>query len=158
MSVEEYVFDYVMHHSTLSEDQKRSFMLHAKRVQSLVYTYQPHNLRMANIAVAHDFLEDTDFTAERMKEDGLIHDSIVDSIVALTRRNDETYEEYILRVKNYSEEVTKIKIYDILDHLACIETLKPSLKERYLKALVVLFKEETGEETNFSTNETDTQV
>lgn len=35
--------------------------------------------------------------------------------------------------------VCKVKIYDILDHLACIETLKPTLKIRYLNALLVLF-------------------
>lgn len=62
----------------------------------------------------------------------------------LTRRKDESYRSYILRIKNYSDdEVVRaiaqvVKIADIKDHLMQRGTLTESLKQRYLDVIPYL--------------------
>ena len=81
----------------------------------------------------HDILEDTDTTSSELPMD------IRDDVIVLTRRNDETYFEYINRIKNSgSQKAIAVKIADLKDHLEQKDTLKDSLKDRYIKALNIL--------------------
>lgn len=86
------------------------------------------------IGLLHDIIEDTDTTLEELPED------IRTDISTLTRRSDETYFEYIDRVKNGSERAIIVKLYDIKDHLEQKVTLSKSLEKRYLKARDILME------------------
>lgn len=69
------------------------------------------------------------------------------SVDILTRRKDETYNEYIDRVLSIGDkEVIRIKICDIIDHLSRFESLKPSLVKRYIKALETITTSMTKED------------
>lgn len=71
----------------------------------------------------------------------VILDTMIKSIDVLTRRDKETYNEYIDRIiQSKDKEIIRIKICDIMDHLVNFETLKESLKKRYMKALKTLLE------------------
>lgn len=106
---------------------------HAERVMDLV---RPFGKEYMMVALLHDILEDTETTYEDLLK--VLPCDIVDDIFALTRKSDETYFEYIDRITKSAKSVIIIKYYDILDHLNNKETLKPSLKKRYLKAKELL--------------------
>ena len=87
------------------------------------------------VGLLHDIIEDTDTTLDELPE------GIRDDIDALTRRSDETYFEYINRIKNYgSNRAITVKLYDIKDHLQQKDTLSKSLENRYLKARDILME------------------
>lgn len=108
-------------------------MEHAERVMNLV---RPFGKDYMVVALLHDILEDTEVTYEDLSK--ALPYIIVNDIFALTRKSDETYFEYIDRITKSAKNVIIIKYYDILDHLHNKETLKPSLKKRYLKAKELL--------------------
>ena len=85
------------------------------------------------VGLLHDIIEDTNTTLDELPEDIRI------DIATLTRRSDETYFEYINRIKNNgSKRAITVKLCDINDHLNQKDTLKDSLKKRYLKAQEIL--------------------
>lgn len=92
--------------------------------------------RMA--AVLHDVVEDTAWTLERLREEGY-PEAVVQAVDCLTRREAETYDEFIDRVKT-SEIARRVKIADLEDNLEMSRTAHPTEKdlarmERYRKAL-----------------------
>ena len=91
-----------------------------------------HGNDYALVGLLHDIIEDTDTTLDELPED------IREDIDTLTRRDNETYFDYINRVKKGSRRAIIVKRADIYDHLKQTETLKPSLKERYEKAMEIL--------------------
>lgn len=95
-------------------------------------------------ALCHDLLEDTSLTREDLVEQ--LYSPInltnyidcVDTIEELTRnKKEETYSEYIQRIKDIGcyTHARIIKIADLKDHLEQKDTLKESLKDRYIEAL-----------------------
>lgn len=66
-------------------------------------------------ALMHDILEDTDATRDEIA--GWTSKAVADIVVVLTRREDETYREYIARVAE-NKEATQIKLMDLLDNLS----------------------------------------
>ena len=104
---------------------------HAMRVSALASGYgRDYEL----IGLLHDIIEDTDTTLDELTVD------IRDDIDILTRKNNETYFEYINRIVNSSKRAIIIKCCDIYDHLQCVDTLTDSLKKRYDKAYNILLK------------------
>lgn len=92
------------------------------------------------VAILHDVLEDCpDYTSIQMTED--FGTKITGLIMHLTHSKNETYEDYIQRIKNCGhEEVIKVKKADLLDNywtLGCIQdkVKQKQLRDRYLKAL-----------------------
>ena len=74
------------------------------------------------------------FTADDIKDK-----EVREAVVILTRKADETYFEYIQRIIDSDNKYAYfVKLADISDHLLQIETLTPSLKDRYEKALKML--------------------
>ena len=110
-------------------------MEHAERVMNLV---RPFGKNYMIIALLHDILEDTEVTIDDLYKAFPYTSDIVNDIVVLTRKSNEIYFEYIERIMTSAKRVVVIKYYDILDHLNNKETLKPSLKKRYLKAKELL--------------------
>lgn len=106
---------------------------HAERVMDLV---RPFGREFMMVTLLHDILEDTEVIYEDLSK--TLPYVVVNDIFALTRKSDETYFEYIDRITKSTKSVIIIKYYDILDHLNNKETLKPSLKKRYLKAKELL--------------------
>ena len=106
---------------------------HVERVMDLV---RPFGREYMMVALLHDILEDTEVTYEDLSK--ALPYTIVNDVVALTRKSDETYFEYIDRITKSAKSAIIIKYYDILDHLNNKATLKPSLEKRYLKAKTIL--------------------
>jgi len=112
------------------------YILHPLRVMLMQKTYKRRIL-----AILHDIIEDTDstfdFVAKYFTED------IVISLMALTKGDNEKYEDYILRCKA-DEDAKYVKIADIGDNMA-EERLKQldnetqeQLRNKYNNALKVL--------------------
>ncbi len=89
------------------------------------------------VALLHDIVEDTHVTLESLKPE--FQPQIVDAVDALTRRGDETYAQYILRVKD-NPLGRAVKLADIEDHLGPghEKVIPASLVKRYVRARFVL--------------------
>lgn len=97
--------------------------------------------RLIAIGLLHDILEDTKLEISELRK--RIKDPVVcDTVVILTRKKDETYAEYILRVKE-SRLATIVKLADIELHLRSTNgfEMPESLKKRYEKARSALMDE-----------------
>ena len=92
------------------------------------------------VALCHDLLEDTSCTTWDIAQAMNGSESFVENVIGLlTRNTDETYDDYIGRLRSSRNKIAYIvKLCDIKDHLTQKETLTDSLKERYLKVLPVL--------------------
>jgi (p)ppGpp synthase/HD superfamily hydrolase len=92
-------------------------------------------------AVLHDVVEDTDWTMERLRQEGFLGE-ILAALDCLTRKNGEEYEKFIERVKRNPLAV-KVKIADLEDNLDVLrlkEVTDADAKrlEKYKQALKML--------------------
>ena len=97
------------------------------------------------VALLHDVLEDTTCTVDDLYRYGIPH-RLVTSILAMTRREGESYFDFILRLMDDPIAV-KVKIADIRHNLDVSRfpdpsTYPASLKKRYEKALEMLLERE----------------
>jgi (p)ppGpp synthase/HD superfamily hydrolase len=91
----------------------------------------------AVVAYLHDVVEDSAVTLPDLGDLGF--DSyVIHAVDAITRRDTETYAEYIVRLGETNTVATAVKIADLRDHLQERATLKESLKARYDKAMTYL--------------------
>ena len=98
------------------------------------------------VALLHDVLEDSDWNAKRLYHELVTRGSskldqkaIVRNVLVLTRRQgEETYAEYIDRVREASDIATTVKISDLRHHLENKKDIADSLVKRYQKALSAL--------------------
>ena len=89
------------------------------------------------VAVLHDVIDDTDLTIQDLSDQGLDYE-LVKIILTLTRRKDETYDEYLNRIC-FDEFAIKIKLADLEDNMDMSRIKKPTGKdhervEKYGKA------------------------
>jgi len=112
------------------------YILHVVRVLLRVSTPEE---RMA--AALHDIVEDCGWTLDRLRAEGF-PESVVQGVDAVTRRESETYEEFVLRAK--ADPVgRRVKIADLQDNsdLSRLERITERDRarlERYRRALEVL--------------------
>lgn len=86
-------------------------------------------------AILHDTVEDTDVTLDQIQDEfGVQVRDVVDAV----SRRDETYMQFILRVKSCGPDAIALKLADIADNTDPRRPRLPRLAERYTKAKEVL--------------------
>ena len=88
----------------------RPYILHPLRVMMAM-----DNEQEMTAAVLHDVVEDSKWTLERLRSEGFSAE-IIDVIEALTRCEDESYEEYASRAGKHPV-ARKIKLADLHDNM-----------------------------------------
>ena len=85
------------------------------------------------IAILHDVIEDTDWTLDKLREEGF-SEEIVSVIDSLSRREEENYEEYIGRLMR-DPTACRIKLLDLRDNrdLTRIRVESADVRERVKK-------------------------
>lgn len=92
------------------------------------------------VAYLHDVLEDTNVTVDELRN--MFSNEIVDGVITLTHRKDESYFEYISRVST-SKLAKKVKAADLLHNLDITRIKEPTKTdyerlEKYKKAILYL--------------------
>lgn len=122
---------------------------HAGQVDKAGKDYILHPITVASymdtdvektIAYLHDVLEDTSVTVDELRNH--FSNEIVDTVITLTHRKDESYFEYISRVST-SKLAKKIKVADLLHNLDITRIKEPTKQdyqrlEKYKKAILYL--------------------
>lgn len=97
---------------------------------------------LKQVAFLHDALEDTDY---KPGQQDTMPNVVWDSVKVLTKHKDESYEEYLIKIKRSLEQDKHtyaypylVKLADMKDHLNRKETLTDKLKEKYLNGLAIL--------------------
>lgn len=86
------------------------YILHPLRLMQKM-----HNELEMSSALLHDVLEDSHFTPEKLREEGIPED-VIDVLLYLTKKRNETYEEFIERASN-NEIAVKVKKADLEDNI-----------------------------------------
>lgn len=124
-------------------------MAHFGQVDKAGVDYIQHPIKVASLvdgeiekicALLHDVMEDTEFPESSLRI--LFGDEIVDTLLLLTHRDGESYEEYIEKISE-SELATKVKIADLThnsDLTRLKEVTEKDLKryEKYQKSIEFL--------------------
>ena len=122
---------------------------HAGQVDKAGKDYILHPITVASymdtdvektIAYLHDVLEDTSVTVDELRNH--FSNEIVDTVITLTHRKDESYFEYIQRVSK-SNLAKKVKVADLLHNLDITRIKEPTKQdyerlEKYKKAILYL--------------------
>jgi (p)ppGpp synthase/HD superfamily hydrolase len=109
--------------------RREDYIKHPERVASHFSTDESKI-----IAWLHDVIEDSKLLPQDLRDRG-IDTNLVYIVTVLTKDEDETYLDYILRVKEI-EQARIIKIADIRDNLEKLN--KGSLRDKYIMALHIL--------------------
>ena len=89
------------------------------------------------VAFLHDIVEDTPATIEDIEH--MFGIRIAEAVDLLTRKKEDTYFDYIHKIATSGDKLAiEVKLADLADHLEKVDTLKPSLKKRYEKAILIL--------------------
>ena len=129
-----------------------AFDAHAEMYDKTGLPYIMHPLHVAEsmtdeittaIALLHDVIEDTDITAEKLRQAGL-PEEVVCGVLAMTHGENEDYFEYVARVKK-NPYALKVKIADLehnsdLTRLDNVTDKDIQRVEKYRKALEFLKK------------------
>jgi len=97
-------------HQGQTDKAHEPYILHPIRVMLRLSTPDE---RMA--AVLHDLLEDTDWSRMDLEREGFSR-AVLDAVEALTRRSDETYEDFLHRV-SLNPIALRVKLADLEDNL-----------------------------------------
>ena len=100
------------------------YILHVLRVMGKMVSPEEQA-----VALLHDVIEDTDYTASQLLDEG-IPPHVVDVVEALTRKKAETYQSFIKRVLQ-NDMATKVKMADIEDNINLLRL--ESINQRDLK-------------------------
>lgn len=102
--------------------------------QRVACTVEQGQRNLPAVALMHDVLEDTDYTVPMMLEAGIAR-TTAGLVIALTRKDGETYYAYINRVCTNPDAI-KVKLADLADNMRDLK--EGSLKDKYRLAYHVL--------------------
>jgi (p)ppGpp synthase/HD superfamily hydrolase len=87
------------------------------------------------VAILHDTIEDTDLTIHDLIRDYQLIPEIINALEAITKKSEETYLNFILRIKK-NKIATAVKIEDLEHNLSDLN--QGNLREKYIMALYIL--------------------
>lgn len=127
------------HEGQLDTNNDRPYIEHPFRVMSA-----GHTLPEKIVGALHDVVEDTPWTLEQLREEGFSPE-IIDGVDAMTRRDNETYDEYMQRVQA-NPVARRVKLNDLTDNMDIrrwndIPYHELARLQRYLKAYKQLTEE-----------------
>ena len=121
-------------HAGHTDKAGRPYTEHLERVAESVGRHAA-----AAVAYLHDVVEDTPCTLDHLVRLGFDESLIVRPVDILTRRDGETYFDYIRRiVKSGDTTALAVKRADLLDHLRDTAAIPDDLVKRYKKALAII--------------------
>lgn len=114
-----------------------------------VTPYHVHPLRVGNsllnygdnVAAAgylHDVLEDTDWTVQKLLDEG-INKEVISIVKILTKKPNEHYRQYLCRVKA-NDEARVVKVADMVDNISDCPSQKQ--KDKYRNGIIFLSTKE----------------
>jgi (p)ppGpp synthase/HD superfamily hydrolase len=117
------------------------FIVHPLR---LMLSLPLHDLDAQIVALLHDVVEDTPYTLDDLRQRGYA-EAIIEAVDCLTRRETETYEEFIQRIKPNAL-ARRVKLADLRDNMNLLRlpTIDASDAER-LGRYRAAWRELTGE-------------
>ncbi len=138
--------------NNLEKAIKIAIEAHAGQVDKAGKTYVLHPLRLMVqmssieqqiVAVLHDVIEDSKYTFDDLEKEGF-DEKIISALQALTKKNGEDYDNFIMRVMQ-NKLATIVKIADLKDNSNLNRIPNPTEKdlervEKYIKALNSLEK------------------
>lgn len=95
------------------------------------------------VGILHDVLEDTSITLQHLEDNGFLGEiEILDALVNITRKSNESYKDFILRVK-LNPIALRVKLADLRDNMNISRINNPTEKdfariEKYKKAYKLL--------------------
>ena len=124
------------HHAGQTDKGGDPYVFHPIRLM-LKATNQAEQI----VAILHDTIEETTLTLADLQTEGF-SEEIVSAVDSLSRREEESYEAFILRIKQ-NPLARRVKILDLQDNMDLTKSKKPTVKdkkklEKYSKAMDVL--------------------
>ena len=98
------------HEGQLDTHNGRPYVEHPFRVMNA-----GHTLQEKIVGILHDVVEDTSLTLRQLSEEGFTKE-IIDGVDAMTRRDMESYDEYIVRLQGNPIAV-RVKLNDLTDNM-----------------------------------------
>lgn len=123
-------------HAGQVDKADRPYILHPLRLM-----FQMETEDEMITAVLHDVVEDSDMTLDELRQAGF-SEEVVTAVAAVSRQDDETYEEFIRRLRPNAL-ATKVKLADLTDNMDIrrLKTITPkdlARIEKYHHAWVAL--------------------
>jgi hypothetical protein len=110
-------------HAGQVDKADQPYILHVLRV---MLRLEGENERVA--AALHDLLEDTSVTAEDLRAEGFAPE-VIAAVQALTKREGETYEDFIRRVST-NPIAARVKLADLADNMDLTRIASPTERDR----------------------------
>ncbi len=105
-------------HEGQKDKAGQPYILHPLRVM-----FNVKNETEMICAILHDVIEDTDISIEHLREEGF-SEAVLDAIDALTKRDNENYDDFIDRViKN--KIACQVKLADMMDNMDLTRIINP---------------------------------
>lgn len=99
-------------HAGQEDKGGRPYFLHPQRVAGIISNRSREAIATA---LLHDVIEDTSYTFDDLREEG-ISEEVIAAVDALSKRKDESYNDYLGRVSE-NQLAVEIKLADILDNM-----------------------------------------
>ena len=117
-------------HELQTDRGGKPYILHPLAVMRITEEYFGYDLDLMMIAVGHDLIEDTLITEESLRNLGF-SDRVVNGILALSKDESKTYEDYKLQVKQ-NKDAMKVKYADLTHNtdLSRLENISEADRDR----------------------------
>lgn len=128
------------HEGQLDTHNGRPYIEHPFRVMNA-----GHTLQEKIVGILHDVVEDTSLTLNQLAEEGFTKE-ILDGVDAMTRRDNESYDDYIVRLQGNPIAV-RVKLNDLTDNMDIrrwkeIQYHDLARLQKYLEAYKLLTEQE----------------